>query len=240
MQKQSLAYLTLVLAVAFAAAPLVTEPFTGFTTNQLPYPQPNPIIQPIGPAFSIWIVIYVWLILGAGFGVLRVPEAATWHEMRKPLAISLSLGVCWLWVAKTSPVLATIMIVIVTATAILAMRRAGNDKRIWKRGPVGLYAGWLTAASAVSISVVVSGYGIIDGQIAGVICLLAALAVAFWVQSGSPSAWTYTVAVCWAIGGIIINQWGSGNWFVVTLASCGWIALALRGLSGARLIKMPE
>ncbi|MFV1598905.1 MULTISPECIES: tryptophan-rich sensory protein [unclassified Phaeobacter] len=240
MSKQSMAYLTLALALAFAAAPLITDPFTGYTADQLPYPQPDPVIQPIGPAFSIWIVIYIWLIVGAGFGVFRAPEGSTWHEMRKPLSISLAIGVCWLWVANSSPILATILIIAMTVTAILAMRRAGRNKRVWKRGPVGLYAGWLTAASAVSISIILPGYGLMNPQLAGVICLTAALAVGLLVQADSPSAWTYTVAICWAIGGIIINQWGSDNWLIIALAGLGWIALALRGLSGAGLINTTE
>ncbi|AUR01112.1 tryptophan-rich sensory protein [Phaeobacter inhibens] len=240
MNKQSLAYVTLALAIAFAAAPLVTEPFTGYSASQLPYPQLDPIIQPIGPAFSIWIVIYLWLIVGAGFGALRAADGSSWHEMRKPLSISLAIGVCWLWVANASPILATVLILAMTITAILAMRRAGRRKRIWKRGPIGLYAGWLTAASAVSISIVVPGYGLMNPQIAGVICLVAALAVAWVVQSHHPTASTYTIAVCWAIGGIVINQWGSDNWLIVALAGLGWIALALRGLSGAGLINTTQ
>ncbi|AHD11481.1 hypothetical protein [Phaeobacter gallaeciensis] len=240
MNKQSLAYLTLALAIAFAAAPLVTAPFTGYTASQLPYPQPDPVIQPVGPAFSIWIVIYLWLIVGAGFGAVRAAENSSWHEMRKPLSISLAIGVCWLWIANMSPILATLLILAMTVTAILAMDRAGGRKRIWKRGPIGLYAGWLTAASAVSISIVVPGYGLMNPEIAGVICLVAALAVAWVVQSRNPTASTYTIAVCWAIGGIVVNQWSSDNWLIVALAGLGWIALALRGVSGAGLINATQ
>ncbi|ATF20226.1 tryptophan-rich sensory protein [Phaeobacter gallaeciensis] len=240
MNKQSLAYLTLALAIAFAAAPLVTAPFTGYTASQLPYPQPDPVIQPVGPAFSIWIVIYLWLVVGAGFGAVRAAENSSWHEMRKPLSVSLAIGVCWLWVANMSPILATFLILAMTVTAILAMDRAGGRKRIWKRGPIGLYAGWLTAASAVSISIVVPGYGLMNPEIAGVICLVAALAVAWVVQSRNPTASTYTIAVCWAIGGIVVNQWSSENWLIVALAGLGWIALALRGVSGAGLINATQ
>ncbi|ATG37606.1 hypothetical protein PhaeoP23_03528 (plasmid) [Phaeobacter piscinae] len=235
MSKQTLAYLTFLLAVAFAVAPLVTNPFTGYTADQLPYPQPQPIIQPIGPTFSIWPVIYLWLIVGAGYGALRAAEDPSWHEMRRYLAVSLVIGTCWLWVANISPILATFMIVAMAATATLAMRCAGRNDRIWKRGPVGLYAGWLTVASAVSISIVLPGYGLMDPQLSGILCLIIALVVALLVQTGSPSAWTYTVAICWAVGGIVINQWGSENLLVVALASLGWIIVALRGLFSAGL-----
>ncbi|APG48955.1 tryptophan-rich sensory protein [Phaeobacter porticola] len=240
MKKPLLAYLTLALAVAFAAAPLITQPFTGYTADQLPYPQQNPVIQPIGATFSIWGVIYLWLIVGSGFGAIKAPERPVWHAMRKPLSISLALGVFWLWAANTSPILATVMIIAMAVTAISATHRADGHLRIWKRGPVGLYAGWLTAASAVSVSVVAPGYGLVNAQLAGILCLIAALAVALMVQSRSPTAWTYTIAICWALGGIIINQWGSGNWVILALAGFGWILLALRGAFGAGLINTTQ
>ena len=42
------AFLTLVVALAFALAPAVTNPFSGFEADQLPIPQIDPPIQPAG------------------------------------------------------------------------------------------------------------------------------------------------------------------------------------------------
>ena len=63
--KQIIAVLTFILALAFALAPALTNPFTGFTADQLPVPQIDPPIQPAGYAFAIWGLIYLWLIASA-------------------------------------------------------------------------------------------------------------------------------------------------------------------------------
>lgn len=234
MNSRHLAYLTLVLAICFAAAPLVTSPFTGFTADQLPNYQPDPVIQPAGWAFSIWGVIYLWLVLGSVYGAIRASDHPHWDDMRKPLAVSLLLGVFWLWAANTSPILATVMILVMAGTAIMATLRARDEDRLWRRGPVGLYAGWLTAASAVSVSIVLPGYGLVAPLTAGVVALLVALGVALWVQARSPDALSYAVAVCWALAGIFIDQWNGGNVLVLGLAAIGFIMIALRALFAAR------
>ena len=64
------AWLTALLAITFAGSPLVTSPFTGFRADQLPIPQVAPPLQPAGYAFSIWGVIYLWLIASCIFGAL--------------------------------------------------------------------------------------------------------------------------------------------------------------------------
>ena len=52
----------------FAASPFLSEGFNGFAPDQFPVPQDDPPVQPAGYAFSIWGVIYLWLIVGTGFG----------------------------------------------------------------------------------------------------------------------------------------------------------------------------
>ena len=73
-------------ALAFAAAPFLAEPFTGYTGDQLPVPQPDPILQPPGWAFSIWGVIYLWLLSGSLYGALRARD-------RKIVAFPPGLGI---------------------------------------------------------------------------------------------------------------------------------------------------
>lgn len=67
--KRVYVYLILILTIAFAVSPAFTTPFSGFSVHQLPIPQIDPPIQPAGYAFSIWGLIYSWLIVSAVFGV---------------------------------------------------------------------------------------------------------------------------------------------------------------------------
>lgn len=71
MSNRTLARLVLVAALAFAASPVVFPGFAGFDPGLFPVPQQDPPVQPAGWAFSIWGVIYAWLVAGAGFGLWR-------------------------------------------------------------------------------------------------------------------------------------------------------------------------
>jgi len=72
---RAFAILTFAAALAFAVAPFVSEGFNGFAPDQFPVPQDAPPIQPAGYAFSIWGVIYLWLIVATGFGLVRRADA---------------------------------------------------------------------------------------------------------------------------------------------------------------------
>ena len=132
------AALALVLSIAFAASPLLVEDFAGFDPNQFPVPQDDPPVQPAGYAFAIWALIYIWLIVGLGWGLLRATQDGQWHDMRKPLCISLAVGCSWLAVAVVSPVWASLLIWIMLLTALGALFLAPVEDRLWAAWPVGL------------------------------------------------------------------------------------------------------
>ncbi len=225
------AYVTLALALSFALSPLITEPFTGFREDQLPLPQLNPAIQPAGYAFSIWGVIYLWLIAGAGFGVLKRCDNPAWGTMRLWLIVSLGIGTFWLWIANTSALWATLTIWMMLASAIAALKTAPKTDRWFGRAPVALYAGWLSAASFVSLAVLLAGNGIGPGGLTWAYILIpVALVLAAYVQISTQGAPEYGIAVAWALIGIVVANW-AGVAGVAALAgfSAGIIAgLALR------------
>ena len=104
MSHSLIALLTFLLAIGFAVSPFFVSGFNGFSPDQFPIPQDNPPVQPAGYAFSIWGLIYVWLIVGMGWGLWKRREDYLWHDMRLPLALSLFVGCFWLAVAVASPV----------------------------------------------------------------------------------------------------------------------------------------
>ncbi|MGH1329746.1 MAG: hypothetical protein ACRBBK_02600 [Paracoccaceae bacterium] len=225
-----LAIAVLVFTLSFVLSPLATIGFNGFSAGQFPIPQIDPPVQPAGYAFSIWGVIYLWLILGAVCGVLRAADDPDWRAMRAPLAISLIIGTFWIAAANAAPVLATLMILVMAAAAIRAMLLAGTNQHWLQARPVALYAGWLTAASGVGVGVVLGGYAILSAQLAALLCLLAVLSVALLVQSKRPREWAYPAAVIWALGGVILANWPGQNWPVIALAALGITALTLRAV----------
>ncbi|MBZ4021329.1 hypothetical protein CKO11_02490 [Rhodobacter sp. TJ_12] len=219
-----LAPMTLVLALAFAAAPILTEGFRGFTPGQFPVPADRWPVAPVGWAFSIWGVIYLWLVAGATWGLVCARTAPAWQAMRGPLALSLAIGVPWIWVANWQPAAAAVMLVFMAATALAALLRAPRGP--WSAGPVGLYAGWLCAATAVAFGIVLAGQGVLAAQTASLLALAGLLAVGLGVVWRRPDVPSYAFAVGWALMGVIVANLKAENMPVVALCAAGLAALA--------------
>lgn len=222
--------LVLLAAILFAASPFFTDGFNGFEPGQFPVPQDDPPVQPAGYAFSIWGLIYLWLIIGAGFGLLKRSDDPDWEAMRAPLVVSLVIGAAWLPVANVSPVIATILIWVMLGTAFLSLFRVGDTDRWFQQAPVAIYAGWLTAASSVSIGLLLGGYGLLSGTWAAIVALSFGLVIALVAQYRLHRAPEYGVTVIWALIGVIVANTGPVNIAVVGLCLIGIVSiLALRG-----------
>jgi hypothetical protein len=222
-----LAIAVVLLTIAFALSPFMTTGFAGYRPEQFPVVLEFWPVQPAGWAFGIWGVIYAWLILGAIWGLMNAPRDVHWNRMRPPLLISLCLGTFWIAAANAAPILATVMIFAMAASAVLAMLRAGKGTPVWQVRPVALYAGWLTAATGVGTGVVFGGYGVLSAQAAAVAMLVAVLVVALIVQSLRPAELAYPLAVIWALSGVISANASSENRPVIVLAAVGIVALCL-------------
>ncbi len=219
------AWFTLVVTITFVASPAFTSPFSGFQADQLPIPQINPPVQPAGYAFSIWGLIYGWLVVSAVYGVLRRRTDVSWDAVRTWLAASLALGTPWLAVANRSAIWATVLIFAMAATAIVALLRSPDTDSGWLRSPVSVYAGWLTAASFVSLGSTAAGYGLLTGSLGwaflGIAC---ALLVAVLVQRAKPRAPLFGATVIWALVGIMVAN-GKEPLGVTLLAGAGLLVL---------------
>ena len=218
--KQIYAWLTLILTATFVVSPALTSPFSGFRADQLPNPQIDPPIQPAGYAFAIWGLIYAWLVVSAIYGVWRRSDDPAWDRARPALILSLAVGTPWLAVANASALWATITIFVMAIGAIVALLRAPQDDMWWFKVPLGIYAGWLTAASFVSLGSTSAGYGLLTDQLGwAYIGIIGALLVAAPVvlRAKAPS---YALTVVWALVGIIVSN-GMVIWTVSALAAAG-------------------
>ncbi len=222
--RRATAVLSVLLALAFAASPLLVPDFGGFDPDQFPVPQTDPPVQPAGYAFAIWGVIYLWLLLGLGYGLVRRRDDAEWHAMRAPLCLSLAVGAVWLAVAVQSPVWASILIWVMLLGALWALYRAPAGDGWAAALPVGLYAGWLSAASCVSLGLLAAGYGWMSEASAAVVFVLLAIGLAGGVQSTLRRAPTYGVAVIWALVAVVVQNLGSAP-TIAALAAGGGAAL---------------
>lgn len=225
------AVFVLIAAIAFAVAPFLSPEFGGFDPERYPIPQRNSAVQPAGWAFSIWGLIYLGLIIHATFGVFKYNNDTAWDAGRLALLISLAVGTIWLPVALVSPIWATILIWVMLITSLASLYQSEGASPSWiARWPVALYAGWLSAASFVSIGLLLAGYGFVGEMTAAIIALV--LATAFSAFNGYRlKSWPYGAAVTWGFTAIAIANIGESQ--IVTIAA-GIAALFILGLSVRR------
>ncbi len=225
--------LTLLFTLSFVISPALTDPFSGFEADQLPIPQIDPPVQPAGYAFAIWGLIYGWLVVSAVFGLVRRADAPGWDHAREPLILSLAIGTPWLAIANASAIWATVGIIAMAVFAIAALLRSPAADRWWLRVPVAIYAGWLTAASFVSIGSTAAGYGLIWDQTGWAYAgITGAFLVAFAIQRRMPGAPEYGLTVIWALVGIVVANGLDQVWISGT-AVAGIAILALVAGGGA-------
>jgi hypothetical protein len=219
------AALVLAAALAFVGSPLLSGGFGGFDPHQFPVPQDDPPVQPAGYAFAIWGIIYVWLLVHAGAGISGERRRdPVWDATRSPMIVSLAIGASWIPVAKASPPWATVLIFAMLAGASLALWHGRGSEPWTLTGPLGLYAGWLTAASFVSLGVTAAGFGLGPGATGWAwIAIMAALGVAGAIQWATRAPF-YAVAVAWALAAVTVRNW-SADWGLATLAALGGAAI---------------
>ena len=214
------AVLLFAATLAFVTAPLWSNGFGGFDPDRFPIPQRDPPVQPAGYAFSIWGPIYLWLLAHAGFGLFARAEDPAWDRARWPLIVSLAPGAAWISVAQTSPGMATVLIWIMLAGALLAVLSSPKTQDRWLcAAPLGLYAGWLTAASSVSIGLMGAGYGVLGGNqvLWAWLALMIAWVIAFAMQTLLRRVPEYGLAVAWALVAVAVRNAGEST--ALTLAA---------------------
>lgn len=220
------ALILLIATLTFGVAPFLTPPFTGYDPNMFPVRIERNAIQPAGYAFAIWSVIYLWLIAHAVFGLWKRIENPAWDVVRLPLALAVGVGAVWLWIAGQSAIWGTVTIWIMAGGALLAFLRADPMVDRWMMsGPTAIFAGWLTAASAVSTGVLVAGYGWLSDTATAAAMLALVLVIAVTGQMRRPQMPVYGLTVIWALVGVIVAN-GSANLTVAGLAGAGIAVLA--------------
>ena len=225
--RRAIAAIAAVLSLTFAGSNFFVPDFRGYDDTLLPMPLPDPLIVPAAYAFAIWGPIFVWLIVGLVWAFVKRADDAEWHATRLPLIVSLTVGTFWLPVAVVSPLWATVMICVMLASALVALYRSPRHNARLGAWPIGLYAGWLSAASCVSLSVLLTGYGILPETLSTILFLGLAIAIGFAVQWMLKRAPTYGIAVVWALVAVAVGTFGRAD------------VIAYLALTGVALILLP-
>lgn len=219
------AILLLVVTIGFALTPAITPPVAGYDPALFPVKIARPAIQPAGYAFAIWGVIYVWLITHAVFGVWIKRDVPEWDAPRLWLTAAAALGALWLAVSPDFPRAATGVIWLMLVAAVGAFLRTPTEPDRWMlSAPVAMLAGWVSAAAAVALGVVLARDGILSDTVSAVAMLALVLVIAVSVQMRKPAMPVYGLTVIWALVGVIwANR--SDNLTVAAIAGSGIVVM---------------
>jgi hypothetical protein len=89
---------------------------------------------------------------------------------------------------------------------------------------MAIFAGWLTAAAAVSTGVLIAGHGVLSNSLAALAMLALVLGIALVVQMRKARMPVYGLTVVWALLGVIVAN-RADNALVAGAATAGAIVM---------------
>lgn len=191
------------------------------------------VLTPAGWAFSIWSLIYFGLIAFSIFQVLPA-NGQRFRKVRVAYLVSCLFNCGWIYFWHHDQIavcLALISALLASLIVILWQLRSKGTKgeAVFAKAPFGIYAGWVTAATLVNLSVLLKAAGSEmtpqSSKLLGIACLLIAAAAAVAVRFKLRN-YLYPLAVAWAATAIAINQ--SGNTaLIVAAALCVIVCLVM-------------
>ena len=213
--------LTIVGAIFQVVAAVLTGPAVGEIANDL-----RSTILPAGYAFAIWTPIFL---LAGVYAVWQTLPANREHPLARRVGWLIAAGYIgnglWELVFPAKQfLLAQILITLILVVLAVAYTRVSRAASLTSWGgaetwrvamPLGLFFGWITAATCVGLASTLIAFGVAatgtGAAVGGAALLLGggALAVAMLrIGQGGPPALrlAYAVAVVWALIGVAVNQ----------------------------------
>ena len=225
--------LALLAAIAVNLA-AVFLPLNGVQTNEWSDRWPTRV-TPAGYAFSIWSVLYLWLI---GFAVaqLAATRLTPWvHGIGWWFVASCGFNVAWLfaWHHGRLAVSLAMMLGLLTTLALIqarldAVRARSADTGLarWAiRYPLGAYLGWIIVATVANVAIVLRWLGwdgVFPNPPAWAVLLIAVACVLGCFVGLRLRNGAVPVVVAWGLVAIAVEQSGF-PW----IRGAGWAAAAL-------------
>lgn len=200
-------------------------------------------IIPPGWAFAIWGVIFAWSL---AFGVYALTPAGGRSEAVRrallPASVAYLANAAWALYVPIGDIDIISEVIILTGLGASLMavagaagaRPLGIADTLLVRAPVGLLAGWLTAATAVGASSVMVKYGVAPTLPLLVALLLGASLFAAWTTRRI-GGWFYAAAIVWALGAILSRALDAGTVAIAATAAVGIVLTLIGGLFPARV-----
>ncbi len=238
-----------VLATIIVNALAVILPINGKSTSELSDALPN-LFVPAGITFSIWSVIYLFLILFMVYQLVRVLKKeqgdTTYIETIGGWFMLASLAnICWIFLwhyQYVSYSLGAMLLLFFSLLMIylklnIGLSTVNFKEKLMVHVPISLYLGWITVATIANVTAVLVSLRVGDlflGEVPWTICviLVATILTLFVLIQRSDIA--YGLVLIWALLGIAIKRLNTDPLYgvqttiaVTALAALVVIALAL-------------
>jgi hypothetical protein len=229
--------------VAGALFQLAAPILAGDAIRRVASEGPRSLVVPADYAFGIWGPIFL---LSAAYALYQALPAQREDPLLRRVgwwtAGAYFLNGFWeVAVPLRQIVLAEGLIVGILGCSVAAYLRLGRAERAregWLVAlPIGLLAGWITAANCVSLVTTLVHIGLPSGGVvettfgSGLLLLGGFLASAAVLagRGGAPQGYlAYAAAVEWALAGVVVNQYGvSPTTTAAAVVSAGLVALSV-------------
>lgn len=215
-------------------------PINGYTTGALSNLYPN-LFVPDGFTFSIWSIIYLWLVVFIGY----ITSTLVWlppidQRYKRVVSIlplfwlSCLLNAAWIlaWhylqVFLSVIIMVALLITLISIFGKIQMQRAHPRKRdhLLAEVPFIIYLGWISVATIANTTTLLVKMGYKGAPLSeatwSIIMMIIAMGFGIWmsVRHHRPA---YAMVICWALWGIQRGQ-GDQN------ETIGWVAFAALAL----------
>lgn len=196
-------------------------------------------ITPAGYAFAIWSLIYLGTIFFSIYQILPVAsENGLIGKIRIPYLLLCAANIGWIfcWHYEMIPVAMVLMLVLLATLAKInvELAEARDNGEIWFAGvPFSIYFGWITLATVLNLTILLSYWGLSFGPAAEsyisafVVAIAAIIGIVIRFRIDSTS---YPLAIAWGVTAIGVEQ--SGSTILVLTAALAMMALIFFALWG--------
>lgn len=230
-------------------------PLNGMDTGALSDLYPN-LFVPIGLTFSIWGVIYLWLLAFVVYGLARSrsDEPGGHLERIGPwFLVNCSANAAWIFAWHWKLVGLSLALMLVILASLIAMylrlgigRRPADPGERWLiHTPISIYLGWITVATIANVTTLAVDLGAPAFGPVPALLTVGVLAIAVLITAGV--LWrrrdvAYALVVVWAFLGIYLKRADAvedGSGLVATAALVCLVALivSVGAALGTRLLR---
>ncbi len=202
------------------------------------------LLAPLGPAFSIWSVVYAGL---AAYTIWQwLPSVAASPRARATgwlAAASMALNAAWLLVTQQgwlwTSVAVIVALVLVLGVLVQRLTDLGAPATLADRvvvdGTFGLYLGWVAVAVCANVTATLVEQGVTPSSpvadAIAVAVLVVVVGVAAVVLARTGRRWTFAAAAAWGLSWIAVGRLTDSPESVVVGAAAVVAALAVLALA---------